>query len=192
LYVWFAVSELYPRSRYLFVYRDVTKVGKSLYRLSCAMPSVKLAQLLGRLSPTMGVAILDWMGFGGNDFNFLIENDLTFGAVCVLAAVRSYIQFRRTGFDIHAVRYEDLVARPLEICRRLMKVCGLPVSLAQDIVDAGMGADSQRNTAISRTALGQFQDPEITPEIMESLNNLAAKHGLPPVNEVYLLEGSLT
>jgi len=185
-------SELYPRSRYLFTYRDVTKVGRSLYRLSCAMPSVKLAQLLGRLSPNMCVAVLDWMGYGGNDFNVLIENDLTFGAVCVLAAVKSYLQFRRGGFDIHAVRYEDLVARPLEVCRRLMEVCGLPVSLAEDIVDSGMGSDSQRNTAISRTALGQFQDPDITLEIMESLNKLAVKHGLPPVSETYLLDGSLS
>ena len=188
--VLFGVSELYPHSRYLFTYRDATDVGKSLYRLSCAMPSVRLAQLLGRLSPSMCAAVVDWIGYGGTDFHVLIDNDLTFGVTCVLAAMKAYVEFRRQGFGIKAVRYEDLVARPLETCQLLMEACGLPVSLAQDIV-TGMQADSQQKTALSRAALGQFQDPEVTSKVTESLNKLAAKFGLPPVNEECILEGTL-
>ena len=191
LFVSFAHSELYPRSRYLFSYRDVTKVSKSLYRLSCAMPSIKLAQLLGRLSPSMCAGVMDWIGYGGSDYNVLVENDLTWGAVTALAAMKAYVDFRRRGFDIKAVRYEDLVARPMEICQRLMEACGLPDSLAQDII-TGMQVDSQQKTAISRAALGQFREPEVTRDIMESLNMLADKFGLPPVSEVCLLEGTLS
>ena len=155
------------------------------------MPSVKLAQLLGRLSPSMFAAVLDWMGYGGSDFKVLVNNDLTFGAVCVLAATKAYVDFRRQGFHINAIRYEDLVARPLETCQRLMEFCGLPVSLAHDVI-TGMEADSQQKTAISRAALRQFHDPEVTPDVTQSLNVLAAKFGLPPVNEECVLEGSLS
>jgi len=184
-------SELYPQSRFLLPYRDVTRVGKSLYRLSCAMPSLKLAQLLGRLSPSLCARVLDWLGYGGNDFDVPIENDLTFGATCALAAMKAYADFRRRGYDVRAVRYEDLVARPLEICERLMEACGLSVSLARHVVE-GMRFDSQQKTAISRAALSRFRDPEVTPEILESLNRLAARFGLPPVNEECILEGTLS
>ena len=154
------------------------------------MPSMRLAQLLGRLSPSLFAAVVDWMGYGGTDFNVLIDSDLTLGATCLLAAVKAYTEFRGQGFDIKAVRYETLIARPLETCERLMEACGLPVSLAQDIVRA-MQADSQQKTAISRTALRQFHDPEVTPEIADSLNKLAAKFGQPPINEECVLDGTL-
>ena len=183
-------SEVFPHSRYLLTYCPVTKVAKSLYRLSCTMPSIRLAQLLGRLSPSLCAAVLDWMGYGGTDFNVLIENDLSFGAVCALTAMKAYLDFRRRGFDIRAVRYESLIARPVETCGRLVKACGLPASSVQDII-RGMEADSQQKTAISRPVPGRLRDPEMTPEIAESLNNLAARFGLPPVSDECLLEGTL-
>ena len=155
------------------------------------MPSVRLAQLLGRLTPSMCAAVMDWLGHGGTDFNTLIDNDLTFGATCALAAMKTYIDLRRQGVHINAIRYETLIARPLETCEQLMQECGLPVTLAHDIV-SGMHVDSQRNTNISRAALGQFRDPEVTPEMTESLNKLAAKFGLPLVNEDCFLEGTFS
>jgi len=155
------------------------------------MPSLRLAQLLGRLSPALTARVFDWMGYGGADFNVLIRNDLTLGATFAMAAMKAYVDFRRRGFNAGAVRYEDLVARPLEMCERLMEACGLSASLAQDIVSA-MQADSQQKTAISRAALGQFRDPELTPEITESLSMLAAKFDLPPVEQEYFLEGTLS
>jgi len=151
---------------------------------------MRLAQLLGRLTPSLCAAVIDWLGYGGTDFNVLIENDLTLGATCLLAAVQAYEDFRRQGYDVKAVRYETLISHPLETCEHLMEACGLPVSSAQDIVGAMQG-DSQQKTAISRTALRQFQDPEVTPETAESLNSLAAKFGQPPINEECFLEGTL-
>jgi len=131
------------------------------------------------------------MGYGGNDFRGDVVHDLTLGAVPALVAMKEYVDFRRRGFDMKAVRYEDLVARPLEICRRLMEACGLPVSLAQDIVTV-MRVDSQQTTAISRASLGRFQNPEMTLDIMDSLNEHATKFGLPSVYDVCMLEGTLS
>jgi len=155
------------------------------------MPSIRLAQLLGRLSPSMCAAVLDWMGYGGTDFDVLIENDLSFGAVCALAAMKAYLDFCLRGFDVKAVRYETLIARPRETCERLMEACGLPVSLAEDVIRA-METDSQQNTAISRAAIGKFRDPEMTAETTKSLNKLAVKFGQTPVNEECFLEGTLS
>ena len=59
-----------------------------------------------------------------------------------LVTVKAYLEFRRRCFDISAIRYEDLVTRPREICRRSMEACGLPVSFANSINQC-MQNDSQ-------------------------------------------------
>jgi len=136
--------------------------------------------------------MMDQMGYGGNDYiNMRFENLLTWAAARALATMKAYVDFRRQGFDIKAVRYEDLVARPLETCQRLMEACGLPVPLAQKAVRC-MQDDSQKKTKISRESLGRFRDAEVTPKIMESMNRLAAKHDLPPVNEQCILDGTIS
>jgi len=187
----FVYSELYPQSRYLYMYRDVTKVAKSLYRVSCAIPSARLAQLMGRLSGSLCARVGDWIGYGADDYNILIENDLTYGAVYVLTSMKAYLEFRRGGFNIKAIRYEDLVERPLETCKRLMEACTLPVALAQDAVSR-MHTDSQHQSSMSRAALGRFQEPKLTPDVMESLNRLAADYGLPPFTDECILEGTIS
>jgi len=134
----------------------------------------------------------DWTGHGGNDYiNIYFENALVLSAARSLATMKAYVDFRRQGFDIKAIRYEDLVARPLETCERLMEACGLPVSLAHEVVKC-MQHDSQKNTEHSRERLRRFRDPEVTPEIIESMNRLAAKYGLPPVSEECILEGTMS
>ena len=100
------------------------------------------------------------------------------------------LDFRRGGFDISAIRYEDLVERPLEICRRAMDSCGLPVSFADNIVSC-MQEDTQ-NTLVSKSSLSRFRDPKVTPEVKDSLDRLAAKYGLPSVSEGCILEGTIS
>jgi len=175
----------------MYVYRDVTKVALSFSRLSMAIPSRRLVQLFGRLSESMSARIFAWCGHIHSDFHVLIENDLTLGAVYALVTMKAYLEFRRRGFDISAIRYEDLVARPHEICRRSMEACGLPVSFA-DSIEQSMQDDSQKNTILSQSALSRFRNPEVTPEIKDSLDRLAAKYGLPPVSEECILEGTLS
>ena len=147
-----------------------------------------MMRLLQAISNCM---FLDWMGYGGNDYkNNQFENDVAAAAVLPLTTMKAYVDFRRQGFDIKAIRYEDLVARPLEICQRLMEACGLPVSDVHEIVKC-IQYDSQKNTKISREKLKRFRDAEVTPEAIESLNRLAAKYDLPPVNEECILEETI-
>jgi len=175
----------------MFVYRDVAKVALSYFRLSRVSPTSRSIQLFGRLSESMSARMFARCGEIHSDFHVRIENQLTYGAVCALVSMKAYLDFRRRGFDISAIRYEDLVARPHEICRRAMEACGLPVYFA-DSIDQCMQEDSQKGTVVSKSALSRFRDPEVTPEIKDSLDRLAAKYGLPPVSEECILEGTLS
>jgi len=160
-------------------------------RLTFVIPSRMLIYLFGRLSKSVSARLFAWCGDIYSDFHVLIENDLTIGAVYALVSMKAYLDFCRRGFDISAIRYEDLVERPLEICRRAMEACSLPVSFADNIVSC-MQEDSQKNTMLSRSALSRFRFPEVTPEMKDSLDRLAAKYGLPPVSEGCILEGTLS
>jgi len=186
IFLWFVLRELYPKSRYLYLYRNVINVAKSSYRMSDLGPSIM--KYMQSINPRM---MNDWMGYGGNDFiNIYFENTLILAAIRALATMKAYVDFRRQGFDIKAVRYEDVVARPLETCQRLMEACGLPVSLAHEVVKC-MQHDSQKNTKISREKLKRCRDAEVTPEIIKSMNRFATKYDLPPVSEECILEGTI-
>ena len=107
--------ELFPSSRCLFVYRDVEKVAKSVYRTTLVAPSVYLIMKLGKLSGYLIKILLDSMGLNGSDFCIRADNDLALGTVLSAVVTSIYLDLRRRGLDISAVCYEDLVARPLEM-----------------------------------------------------------------------------
>ena len=98
---------------------------------------------------------------------------------------------RRRGFDVSAVRYEDLVARPLDVCRVILEFCRLPVSLAELAVKA-LDRDSQRNSTVGRSSLGRIAASQLTAEKKTKLNELLAKHGLPLIGESHIHEGTLS
>jgi len=182
----FVLRDIYPKNRYLYLYRNVIDVAKSTDRLSYVLPTT-----LWYMQLWYPRAMNDWMGHGGADFiDVYFLDNLTYSAVRALATMKPYVDFRRQGFDISAIRYEDLIARPFEICQRLMEACGLPASLAQKAI-RGMQEDSQKDTEAARNVLRNFPVAEVTPEIIESMNGFAAKYGLPPVNEECILEGTL-
>ena len=160
-------------------------------KLSNFLPSRRLICLAGRLSESLCATLLSWCGHSPNDFRILIENDLTLWAACALATMKAYLEFRRKGFDIRAVRYEDLVERPQEICERFMEAVGLPVSFAENISTC-MQEDSQKDSVVSQAAMARFRVTEVTPEIRNSLDMLAAQYGLGPISQECILEGTLS
>ena len=166
-------------------------VAKSIYRLSMVTPTLRLACLLGSFSGQMTKVIANCRGADGSDFCERLDNDLMGGVLVYTVSTSAYLSMRRRGFDIRAVRYEDLVARPLDMCRVLMEFCGLPVSLA-DLAVKAFDADSQRNSIIAKSVLGRFNDPQLTPKKKAKLNELLKKFGLPLVGEPNILDGTLS
>jgi len=183
--------ELFPSSRCLFIYRDVEKVAKSVYRSTMVVPSVYLIMKLGKLSGHLIKILLNSMGFNGSDFCIRADNDLALGVVLSAVITSVYLDSRRRGLDISAVCYEDLVARPLDMCRVILEFCHLPVSLAELAVKA-FDLDSQRSSVLAKSIIGRFKEPEMTPQIKAKLNELLKKHGLPLIGEPGIIEGTLT
>jgi len=132
----------------------------------------------------------DFMGFNYNGFGFRMENNLMAGVLLCIMATSKYLETRRRGFDIQAVRYEDLVAHPLEMCRVILEYCHLPKSLAELAVKA-FDVESQRNSPIAKSIIGRFKEPEMTPQIKAQLNALLSKHGMPLIGMPGIIEGTL-
>ena len=172
------------------MYRDVVAVAKSYYRLSMAIPILRLRSLLGSYPTKMTKVIANWTGMVGSDFGERQNNDLALGVLFYTEAISVYLDARRRGFDVSAVRYEDLVARPLDMCRVILEFCHLPVSLAELAVEA-LDRDSQRNSRISKSSIGHVKDPVLTPEKKANLNELLKKYGLPLIGEPNV-EGTLS
>ena len=183
--------ELFPSSRCLFIYRDFDKVAKSVSRTTQVAPSPFLAFQLGKLSGRVTKMMVDAMGADGSNYCVRVENDLVPGVVLSAATTAMYLDFYRRGFDIRAVRYEDLVAHPLDMCRIILEFYHLPVSLAELAVKA-FEVDSQRNSFLSRSILGRIEEAEMTPQIKRELNGLLKKYGMPLIGEPGILEGTLT
>jgi len=185
--------ELFPSSRCLFIYRDVEKVAKSAYRTSLVVPSGYLVMKLLRLSSRLTKKMIDAMGLNGSDFclDTPVNSDLAFGVVLTVVLMSFYLDSRRRGLEISAVCYEDLVARPLNMCRVILEFCHLPVSLAELAVKA-FDIDSQRSSVLAKSVVGCFKEPEMTPQIKTKLNELLKKHGLPLIGEPGIIEGTLT
>jgi len=172
------------------MYRDVVTVAKSLYRYSMVHPSLRLACLLGKLSGRLTKIVVDSMGFDGSDFCVRMEDDLTGGVLVSALTTKSYLDMRRNGMDISALRYEDLVARPLDMCRLILEFCHLPVSLAELAVKA-LDVDSQRNSRFAKSIIGRFKEPQLTPHNKVKLNDLLKQFEVPLIGEPGIIEGTL-
>lgn len=182
---------LYPSSRFLFMYRDVLTVAKSNYRLTMVLPSLRLATILGYFSGQITKIIVDSMGHDGSDYRMRLDHELTGGVLLYALTTGSYLDLRRRGFDISAVRYEDLVARPLDMCRLILDFCHFPTSLAELAVKA-FDVDSQRNSILAKSVLQQFRQPQLTPQIKTKLDEMLKKQGLPLIGEPGIVEGTLS
>ena len=173
------------------MYRDVEKVARSGYRVIRLVPSSFLVIKLGKLSRHVTRLMLDLMGINGSDLCVRVDNDFVPSVVLSAVTTAAYLDVRRRGYDVRAVRYEDLVARPLDMCRVVLEFCRLPVSLAELAVKA-FNVDSQRNSNIAKSLSGRYKEPDITPETKAKLNELLKKHGVPLIGEPGIIEGTLT
>jgi len=183
--------ELFPASRCLFMYRDIISVAKSRYRISMVEPAYRILYLLGRLSGRLARVMFNFNGFNSFDTCVQLDNDLMVGVLLWALSTATYLDMRRRGVDVRAVRYEDLIACPLDVCRALLKFCHLPLSLAEQGVKA-FDVDSQINSVVANSVLENFKDPELTPGRRAKLNELLKQFGVPLIGGEAIIEGTLT
>jgi len=185
--------DLFPSSRCLFMYRDVVAVAKSFYRLSMMAPALRLAYLGGGKAADFMKPLADHLGVDLCDLckPMSSDNNLILGVLIAAVPIASYLDLRRRGFNVSAVRYEDLVARPLDMCRVVLELCHLPVSLAELAVKA-FDVDSQANSIAAKSAIGHFKEPQLRPHIKTKLNEILKKCGVPLIGEPNIIEGTLS
>ena len=166
------------------MYRDVAAVAKSYYRLSLFLPALRLAYLYSFLYGRMTVN-----GIGLHCGR--VDSHLTSGVLIWAVIMSDYLDTRRRGFDVRAVRYEALVTRPLDMCRVVLDYCRLPASLAQLAVRA-FDVDSQRSSVLAKSVMGRFKEPQLTSHKKTRLNGLLMKYGMPLIGEPGIIEGTLS
>jgi len=162
--------------------------AKSVYRLSMVTPSYRIKYLFGRFTSRVSMSLSYPRR---SDLRMRLENDLMFGVLLSAVKIGSYIDLRRRGFNVSAVRYEDLVARPLDMCRVVLEFCHLPVSLAELAVKA-FDVDSQANSHLAKSVIGHFKEPQLTPQIKTKLNEILEKCGVPLIGEPNIIEGTIS
>lgn len=184
-------GKLFPKSKKLFMYRDILKVSKSIYRLAAPLPSLNMAYVLGRISGTLTEKIVDSMGYSGKDFHLRLQDGLALGVLLSAVTMKAYVDMRRDGEHIEALRYEDLIARPHETIRQVLEYCGLPTELTEAGAE-GLNVDSQRNSIVSKSVIGTLKEPEATPEVLRRANEMLKMSGLPLLGGEYVLEGTFS
>jgi hypothetical protein len=183
---------MFPNSHYLFMYRDVVKVTKSLYRTTYSWPSVWLAYKFHRISGFITKKMVESMGFDGKDHQYRTRDDLEPGVGLFCLVMGVYMNLRRNGrTDIVAIRYEDLITNPNESIRRILQHCRLPVELVGPALH-GLDVDSQRKSIISKEVIGSLPEPELTPDVLMRANERLRKCGLPVIGEECLVDGTIT
>jgi len=187
----FVYRDLFPSSRCLFMYRDVVPSTKSVYRMSMVMPQLRLMYLFGHYSSHVSKVTSECSGSDRTDLRMRLDHDLMYGVLMWSLLIARYLEFRQRGLSVNALRYEDLVAKPLEMCRVVLEYCNLPVSLAEMAVK-GFDTDSQANSPVAKSAIGNFKEPQLTPEIKTKLNEILKKCGLPLIGEPGIIEGTLS
>ena len=184
-------KDVLPNARFLFMYRDVVKVAKSIHKMAREYPLLVLAHLLGRFFPTSIAVLANALGFHGPDFPVKVRDGLSTGVFIYIETAKLYLDLRRLGHDIRGVRYEDIISNPLFATRKILEHCGLPDSLAESCMK-GLALDSQRNSVLSRANLQRHREPELTPDSKQYYDKLLADNGLPPTGTVHFLEGTIT
>lgn len=184
-------KEIYPQSKYLFMYRDVVKVAQSMYRFTQEFPTIVMANTLGKFSAALTEKCVDAMGYSGKEFRYKFWDDLSLGVFLAIITSKSYVQLRQKGFDVCAVRYEDIIRDRQYAAKAILKFCGLPESLETEFLK-GLDFDSQRGSIVSKEILSRHKDPPLTPESKRLANEALQKNGLPLIGEEWLLEGTIT
>jgi len=183
--------DLFPSGRFLLMYRDFVAVSKSMYRCSMTIPVIRLKYLSGGTTDSFVKTSADKLGVDLSSVCKPMCSGIMFGVLNAALRIALYLDLRRRGFDISALRYEDLVARPLDMCRVILEFCHLPVSLAELAVKA-FDVDSQATSHMAKSVVGHIKEPQLTPQMTAQLNEQLTKLGVPLIGEPGVVEGTLS
>ena len=183
---------LYPNSKQLFMYREGLKVAHSLVRVSTQVPLLALLLIATEIHPRLTEMTVEAMGLPANeDFNIKLPSPLIFCFYLWAGICRKYLGLRANGYEIDAVKYEDLVKHPLEATKVIFKYCNLPEELAEKAINA-LNKDSQRHSPLSKKNIPSAKTLQLTQEEKVTADAVCDQFGIPNIQEPCNLEGTIT
>ena len=184
------ILEVFPESIIMFLYRDGLKCSKSFAKISMELPLLKLIICLNGLSINITRKFTEWLGLPSEPYCIAGKSRILFGANIWCRAMRLFMDYRKSGMTIAALRYEDLVQDTDYGYQKMFKYCGLPYDAAA--VKMAMGRDSQRGTPVSRKRLQRFNVEDFTEEIQMKTDSICDRYGLPHFLNTFITPGTIT
>lgn len=189
------VYDVFPSSKYLFMYRNVVDVAQSFCKVIQELPflfamcaAAKRSGYLRRKFLTM-FDMREVFESSGAAWNDLILGAVGFAKVCQL-----YLECRGNGggLPISAIRYEDFQSDPDDAIRKTFDFCQLPSSLISEAVRDGLTADAQRNSPLSISNLRRKRTLKFDEDTKRFVNSILHQANLPLIGEDCLLDGTIT
>jgi hypothetical protein len=185
------ISKIYPETtRTIYLYRDMEKVTKSVYKLSFILPSTRMAYIFCRMNGNLVSSIFREAGFPTEGTNRTFDNDYCSGVFMAALAGNLYRKMLERGFSVHGLLFDDLLKDKEKGVRVLFNVCGIPDSLVPDSMTA-FTRDSQRTSIVSMEAMAKIKPLEFTPTDKEKSSQPLKDFGYPPIDEPCRLPGTL-
>ena len=111
-------------------------------------------------------------------YRIAIKHKLALGVLVWAVTCMHYLEFIEMGLPISAVRYEDLIATPVESMRNILAFCNLNASLADGCARA-LEYDSQDKTPLSSKVLQRHVAPEYVGAEKDETDAICDKFGVP-------------
>ena len=182
--------EACPQGIVLFLYRDGLACSKSLAKITLELPLYRFMLYLNGLSCNIAVKFIQWVGLCSQQYGIKVQSRIQFGANIWCRAMRHYIDFKRNGMRIAALRYEDLVGDTAYAYQKMFEYCSIPYN-AKAVYNA-MKNDSQRGTPLSRKRLQKNTVTDYTEEIQKQTEGVCDQYSLPYFKKTFIAPGTVT
>jgi len=160
------IQDLFPQCYSLFMYRDGKAYSISAYRAFSQQPVMYFVNLCRNhsflrrtiMSPIWGLITQSYKSvkqYYSDDYVCSSHLIILFGLHWLHSLVL-YLNERSRGVPIRAIRYEDLIAQPEDICSQVFQYCDIDLSHVKLAIEA-MGKDSQEGSTISQGQLSTYK-----------------------------------
>ncbi|KAK2158062.1 hypothetical protein LSH36_178g06000 [Paralvinella palmiformis] len=176
------LHKLLPKAHYLFVYRNLLPVMKSVARIVPSLPYTHLYSLLNLLSAKWAENFSTYHN-RYEEHSYLDEDFVSpyrrIIPLC-LQAVLCYFSFLKQGISICAVRYEDLIQDPEGSLKSIFSVCDIHHGYIPKAL-IPLDHDAQEKSALSGTKIVNLKIPEFTDVEKEQVRKMCECYGIPNI-----------
>lgn len=188
------IQSLYPDTKQAFIYRDCKPVVKSMMKIWQELPYGYLSITFAWMSGIFFRFILDRARFfekvKDKRLRYLVPG---YGQAAFYWAnfIDHYRKYRREGFDIAGIKYEDLARNPEYCITRILQHCDLSPSLVKPALRA-MQTDAQANSSLSRKNLEVYKLPEMSKAALDQIELICEVYELAGLGQECVLSGTIT